>query len=109
MILSHVLWKLKFISFNEFFRGLVALQTLREIERHCGKPIYKLFDYVCGVSTGSLILAILFLFRRSITECEELYIECSRQMFTQNRTRGYSQLVLDHSFYDVELFERILR
>lgn len=90
-------------------KGLVALQTLREIERHCGKPIYKLFDYVCGVSTGSLILAILFLFRRSITECEELYIECSRQMFTQNRTRGYSQLVLDHSFYDVELFERILR
>ncbi|XP_061178689.1 calcium-independent phospholipase A2-gamma-like [Saccostrea echinata] len=90
-------------------KGLVALQTLREMERHCGKPIYKLFDYVCGVSTGSLILAILFLFRRSITECEELYLECSRQMFTQNKTRGYSQLVLDHSFYDVELWERILK
>ncbi|KAK3101244.1 hypothetical protein FSP39_002089 [Pinctada imbricata] len=90
-------------------KGLVALKSLRELERRCGKPLYLVFDYVCGVSTGSLILAIVFLFKRSISECEELYIEKSKQMFTQSRVRGSIGLAKDASFYNTELWQSILR
>ena len=38
------------------FRGLLALQTLHKLEAQTGKPIYQLFDYICGVSTGKYVL-----------------------------------------------------
>ncbi|KAK3581256.1 hypothetical protein CHS0354_032982 [Potamilus streckersoni] len=90
-------------------RGLVAIETLRQLEQMCQTELAKLFDYACGVSTGALIVALVFIFRIPLTECEELYKEMSRLMFTRNKYVGTGKLVWNHAFYDAKLWEEILR
>lgn len=46
-------------SFLNYSRGLISINALRRIEDLVGEPIYKLFDYMCGVSTGAVITAML--------------------------------------------------
>ena len=40
-------------------RGLIAINALRRIEDLVGEPIHTMFDYMCGVSTGAVITAML--------------------------------------------------
>lgn len=42
-------------------RGLISLEVLNHIEKICGKPIAKLFDFVAGTSTGAIIATQLLL------------------------------------------------
>ncbi|XP_050414521.1 calcium-independent phospholipase A2-gamma [Patella vulgata] len=90
-------------------RGLVAIETLRRLQEACQTDIRDMFDYVCGVSTGSLIAAMIFLFRISLDEAEHLYLEFSKQMFSRNRIVGTSKLVWTHAFYDSTIWENILK
>ena len=90
-------------------RGLISVAILREIERRCGQPIYKLFDYICGVSTGALIASMIGIFRVSPQQTESIYKQFSREMFERNTLLGTGHLVLNHAFYDSTNWERILR
>jgi calcium-independent phospholipase A2-gamma len=40
-------------------RGLISINALRRIENLVGEPIHTMFDYMCGVSTGAVITAML--------------------------------------------------
>lgn len=87
----------------------MAIETLKKLEEACKTDITNLFDFVCGVSTGALILAMVFMFHVPLDRCEHLYKELSMQMFTRNKFVGTGKLVWNHAFYDTEIWEKILK
>lgn len=90
-------------------RGLVALQTLRQLEQLTGKPVYQLFDYICGVSTGAILAFMLGLFHISLDECEEMYHKLGSDVFKQNVIVGTMKMSWSHAFYESEPWEKILK
>ncbi|XP_017261729.1 calcium-independent phospholipase A2-gamma isoform X2 [Kryptolebias marmoratus] len=90
-------------------RGLLALQTLHRLEALTGKPIYKLFDYICGVSTGAVIGFMLGLFQIPVKECDDLYRKLGSDVFKQNVILGTVKMGWSHAFYDSEPWETILK
>ncbi|CAN9498948.1 unnamed protein product [Ophioblennius macclurei] len=90
-------------------RGLVALQTLHKLEALTGKPIYKLFDYICGVSTGAILGFMLGVFQIPLNECDDLYRKLGSDIFKQNVIVGTVKMGWNHAFYDSEAWEKILK
>ena len=90
-------------------RGLIAIDILRRLTSLTGKPIHEMFDFICGVSTGALIATMVGVCCLPLDECEQLYQECSREMFARNRLLGASKLVITHAYYDSQLWEKILK
>ncbi|CAL8359326.1 unnamed protein product [Lota lota] len=90
-------------------RGLLALQTLHKLEAQTGKPIYQLFDYICGVSTGAILGFMLGLFQYPLSECEDMYRKLGSDVFKQNRIMGTVKMGWNHAFYDSEPWEKILK
>lgn len=90
-------------------RGLVALQTLLRLEEMSGKPIYQLFDYICGVSTGAILGFMLGIYHIPLSECEELYKKLGSDVFRQNVIVGTVKMGWNHAFYDSEIWEKVLK
>ncbi|KAM7396978.1 hypothetical protein PAMP_019977 [Pampus punctatissimus] len=90
-------------------RGLLALQTLHKLEALTGKPIYKLFDYICGVSTGAILGFMLGVFQIPLNECDDLYRKLGSDVFKQNVIVGTVKMGWNHAFYDSEAWENILK
>ncbi|XP_056100397.1 calcium-independent phospholipase A2-gamma [Rhinichthys klamathensis goyatoka] len=90
-------------------RGLVALQALYRLESLTGKPIYQLFDYICGVSTGAILAFMLGVFQIPLDECEELYRKLGSDVFKQNLIVGTMKMGWSHAYYDSQIWEEILK
>jgi len=82
---------------------------MKRLEEACGKPLYEMFDFVCGVSTGALIAIMVNVFRVPLEECEQIYKDFSSQMFDQNKLEGARKLVMSHAYYSKDIWEKILR
>ena len=90
-------------------RGIIPVLMLQELERISGRRVYELFDYVCGTSTGSLLLALSCIRKDSLDSVERAYYDLSSEVFGTNTLVGVTKLFLTQAFYDTSRFERILR
>ncbi|XP_073688486.1 calcium-independent phospholipase A2-gamma-like [Garra rufa] len=90
-------------------RGLLALQTLQRLQELSGKPVHQLFDYICGVSTGSILGFMLGVFQIPLKDCEDLYRKLSSDVFKQNVIVGTMKMSWSHAFYDSQIWEKVLK
>lgn len=90
-------------------RGVVILEVLRELENLTGTPVHKMFDLICGVSTGAILSMLIGGLKKDINTCAEHYRIVSQSLFVSDFWRGTSRLIMTHAYYDSNVWEGILK
>ncbi|VBB32607.1 unnamed protein product [Acanthocheilonema viteae] len=74
-----------------------------------GLDVVEVFDLIVGVSTGAIIGTLLAAKRLPVEKCKEVYIEISKELFSQGKFSGMSGLLLSHAYYNTEKWKEILK
>jgi calcium-independent phospholipase A2-gamma len=82
---------------------------LKNIERHCKKPIHEVFDYISGTSTGAVLAALLGIYKMPLNEIERQYKIFVKEIFQRNRAAGISSLIGSYGYYDTAVWESMLK
>lgn len=90
-------------------RGIVILEVLKKLSSLTGQPVHKMFDLICGVSTGAILSMLLGALKKDLVTCEQLYRMVSKNLFVSDFWRGTSRLLLTHAYYDSSVWEKILK
>ncbi|CAB3409848.1 unnamed protein product [Caenorhabditis bovis] len=90
-------------------RGMMGLAVLEQIEKMSGKKICDLFDMLCGVSTGGIIASLLTVKKYTVKECREIYMDISKKLFSQGKFQGSIGVILNHSYYNTQMWVKILK
>lgn len=90
-------------------RGLLVMEMLVKLEELTGKKVHEMFDYICGVSTGSIIACTIGASGKSINDVSALYKDLSTKVFNQNAFFGARSLFWSHGYYDTSLWEKMLK
>lgn len=90
-------------------RGVVILEILKRLESLTGQPVHKMFDLICGVSTGAILAMLLGALKKDLATCEDLYRLVSKNLFVSDFWRGTSRLLWTHAYYDSSVWEKILK
>lgn len=90
-------------------KGFVTIEILKKLEKLCDKPIYKIFDYICGTSTGAVLAALIGIYKLPLDEIERQYKYFIKEIFSTNRATGIGNLVMTYAYYDTKVWENMLK
>lgn len=95
-------------------RGIVIMELLKMLEKLTKKKVFELFDIVCGVSTGAILICGLAAEEKlTLTECVNRYKFISHQIFHRKSTMdvflGTSRFMRTQAYYDYEMWEQNLK
>jgi len=90
-------------------RGAVSVEILEQLTKLCGEPVHKLFDYICGVSTGALLTFLLAIKKYEISEIVPLYRNFGSKIFQRSRLGGMGNLFMTHAYYNTDNYNQILK
>jgi calcium-independent phospholipase A2-gamma len=90
------------------------MELLRKLEEMANKKIFNMFDIICGVSTGAILICGLAAEKNlTLTQSITLYKQLSHRVFhrpsTMDFLSGTSRLMWAHAYYDVDLWEELLQ
>lgn len=95
-------------------RGIVVIELLRRLEEMTNRKFFDLFDFICGVSTGSiLVCGMTAKPGRTLTEGKKIYKYVAKRVFEQSSRfdifAATSRLMFTHAYYDVDLWNSLLK
>ncbi|CAH0552149.1 unnamed protein product [Brassicogethes aeneus] len=90
-------------------RGLLVIEMIKKLEELTGKRVHELFDFFCGVSTGSILAYSMAIHHRPLESISEQYECISKEVFQQSALWGTGNLVWTHSYYETALWEQKLK